>query len=101
MRIISERTIRKYYRENPESETALREWIRAVRIADWHSFIGLKNTFNHADIFKKCIIFDVGGNKWRIIGKVEYQRHLVFIKAILTHDEYTYKNGKLWKPACQ
>ena len=101
MRIISERAVKNYYQQNPESETALRYWIRAIRIADWHSFIDLKNTFNHADIYKKCIIFDVGGNKWRVIGKVEYQKHLVFIKRILTHDDYTHKNGRLWKSDCE
>lgn len=101
MRIISERTIRNYYREKPESEFALRDWIRAVKIADWRNFTDLKNTFNHADIFRKCVVFDVGGNKWRVIGKVEYQKHLVFIKRILTHDDYTRKNGKFWKSDCE
>lgn len=101
MRIISEKTIRKYYEKNSKSETVMREWIQIVRIADWKSFISLKNTFNHADIFKNCVIFDVGGNKWRIIGKVEYQKHLIFIKRVLTHDEYAIKNGKLWKSACE
>jgi mRNA interferase HigB len=100
MIIISERKIREYVKDNPESETAMLEWIRAVRPADWSNFSELRNTFNHADVFGQCTIFDVGGNKYRIIGKVEYQRHLVFIKKILTHDEYSFKNGKLWKADC-
>lgn len=100
MRIISERTIRKYYADKPESEMAMIEWIRIVKVADWLNFFDVRNTFNHADVFKKCVIFDVGGNKYRIIAKVEYQKHLVFIKKILTHDEYVHKNGKLWKADC-
>lgn len=101
MRIISEKTTRRYYRENPESETAMREWIRQVRRADWSNFLDVRNTFNHADVFKKCVIFDVGGNKYRIIGKVEYRKHLVFIKRTLTHAEYDFKYGKLWKADCE
>ncbi|MDQ4119838.1 MAG: type II toxin-antitoxin system HigB family toxin [Acidobacteriota bacterium] len=101
MRIISERKIREYTVENSESENAMREWIRVVRLADWHNFTDLRNTFNHADVFNNCVIFDVGGNKWRIIAKVEYQKHLVFIKRILTHNEYSFKNGKLWKSDCE
>ena len=101
MRIISETTLRKYWQENPEAETALREWMTATRRADWANFTELKQTFGHADIFKECVIFDVGGNKYRLIAKVGYRIHAVFIRFILTHNEYSHRNGKNWKLDCE
>ncbi len=79
-------------------ENAVREWIKVVRAADWQNFSGLKNTFNSADVYKNCTIFDVGGNKYRIIAKIEYQKHLVFIRSVLSHSEY---DNKKWQLDCQ
>jgi len=64
------------------------EWRDAVRVADWSNFADVRLTFNHADVYHDCVIFDVGGNKYRIIAKVRYQKHLIFIRAVLTHEEY-------------
>lgn len=98
MRIITERKLREFYADNKEAENAIREWIRTVRLADWNSFIDLRNTFNHADIYKNCTIFDVGGNKYRIIAKVKYKTHSVFIRFVLTHSAY---DEKKWQPDCK
>ena len=80
MRIITERKLREFYAVNKDSENAMRDWIRTDRVADWNNFADLRNTFNHADIYKNCTIFDVGGNKYRIIAKVKYKAHSVFIR---------------------
>jgi len=98
MRVITERRIREFWRsekglEKTIREKAMREWMRIVKLADWQNFSDLKNTFNHADVYKNCTIFDVGGNKYRIIAKVQYRKHIVFIRFVLTHSEY---NEKKW-----
>lgn len=103
MRIITERKLRKFWQdemgaEASRREKAMREWINIVRRADWANFSRLKQTFNSADAYKNCVIFDVGGNKYRIIGKVGYQKHLVFIRFVLTHSEY---DEKKWQPDCK
>lgn len=97
MRIITERRLRAYAKEDSKSSKAILDWIRIVRVADWASFADVRKTFNHADVFREYVIFDLGGNKYRIIGKVEYQKHLVFIKDILTHAEYSFRKGESWK----
>lgn len=76
----------------------MREWILAVRAADWKNFSDVRETFNSADVYRKCVIFNVGGNNYRIIGMVEYEKHLVFIRAIMTHKEY---DKEKWKPDCE
>src|SRR5687767_6365255 len=98
MRIISERRIREFWEKHPDSERSMREWIRVVRDADWHNFPDIRKTFNHVDIYKKCVIFDVGGNNYRIIGMVEFEKHIVFIRTVLLHSEYD-KNK--WKSDCE
>ncbi len=103
MRIITERKLRKFWQDETGAEAGrrekvMREWINIVRRADWANFSRLKQTFNSADAYKDCVIFDIGGNKYRIIGKVGYQKHLVFIRFVLTHSEY---DEKKWQPDCK
>jgi mRNA interferase HigB len=97
MRIITERKLREFYAVNREAENAMRQWITSVRFADWNAFVDLRNTFNHADVYKSCTIFDVGGNKYRIIAKVKYKTHSVFIRFVLTHKEY---DENKWQSDC-
>jgi mRNA interferase HigB len=101
MRIISEKTIRKFWLKNRDAEMAMREWMTAVRQTDWQSFADVRQTFNHADVYKNCTIFDVGGNKYRIIAKINYRKHTVFIRFVLTHDEYGFRHGKHWNFDCE
>ena len=98
MRIISEKRLREFWQKNPESENAMREWVTPVKLAHWNNFSDVRKTFNHSDIFGGCAIFDVGGNKYRIIAKVAYQIKVVFIRFVLTHKEY---DEKKWQADCK
>lgn len=103
MRIISEKKLREFWQaakggERTVREQAMREWIGTVRSADWRNFAELRQTFNHADVYCGCTIFDVGGNKYRIIAYVSYRRHIVYIWHVLTHAEYDKKN---WQNDCE
>ena len=101
MRIISEKPVRKFWLKNNEAESAMREWIKIVKQADWKLFSDLRKTFNHADVFKNCTIFDVGGNKYRVITKINYRKRFVFIRFVLTHEKYGFRKGKLWNFDCE
>jgi mRNA interferase HigB len=104
MRIISEKNIRAFWEnaktnaERRRRESPMREWIKVVKHADWANPGDLRQTFNHADFYKNCVIFDVGGNKYRIIAKAAYQKHLVFIHSVLTHSEY---DENRWRAGCE
>jgi mRNA interferase HigB len=97
MRIISFRAIREFGEEHPDSKTALNGWYRAVKNADWHSFADVRQTFGNADVYKKCTIFDIGGNKYRLIAWVNYKTHTVYVRHILTHTDYEQDK---WKADC-
>jgi mRNA interferase HigB len=98
MRIISPKKIREFWEKHRESETVMREWINRVYDADWDNFSDVRKTFNHADIYKCCTIFDVGGNKYRIITKIKYEWKIVYIRFVLNHFEY---DQKKWQADCQ
>ena len=98
MRIISPKKIREFWEKYPESESVMRDWINRVYDADWDNFSDVRKTFNHADIYRCCVIFDVGGNKYRIIAKIQYEYKKVFIRFVLTHFEY---DQKKWQSDCQ
>jgi mRNA interferase HigB len=102
MRIITERKLRDFWQaakgnERGAREKVMREWIKTVKSADWQTFADIRKTFNHADILCTCTIFDVGGNKYRIIGKMAYRKHAIYIRFVLTHKEY---DENTWQADC-
>lgn len=57
----------------------------------------LRKTFPHADIVGKCIVFNIGGNKYRLVTKINFTSKVVLIRNVMTHREYD--KGK-WKADC-
>lgn len=98
MRIISEKPIKDFWEKHPVSENSLKIWIQRVREAAWDDFSFVRKTFNHADLYKCCVIFDVGGNKYRIIAKIKYEWKIVYIRFVLTHVEY---DQEKWQADCE
>lgn len=98
MRIISKRRLREFWRENPSAEKPLLSWFEIVKKADWNSFSDVREDFRSADIYRDCVIFDIGGNKFRLIAKIRYQKKRVYIRFVLTHFEY---DKNLWKEDCE
>jgi mRNA interferase HigB len=70
IRIISEKPLREFWRKYSDVESLLREWIRMTKAAQWNFFADVRNTFRSADIYQICTIFDIGGNKYRLITKI-------------------------------
>jgi mRNA interferase HigB len=60
----------------------------AVQAAAWKNPGALKAEFGSADFVRDLTVFHVGGNKYRSIAFVHYFRQIVFVKQILTHEEY-------------
>lgn len=94
MRIISKRALREFWKGDANAKPVLEDWYRSVKNADWKTFADIRETFRHADVFRDCVIFDVGGNKYRLIAKVRYQRKKVFIRFVMNHSDYEKDNGK-------
>jgi mRNA interferase HigB len=104
MRVISKKMLRLFW-ENPKSPPDARRlltaWYKVVINATWYSFTELRQTFNSTDQVGDCIVFNVGGNKYRVIGRVQYAREsqpgVVYVLKVMTHTEY---DENKWPDQC-
>jgi mRNA interferase HigB len=70
-------------------------WYRVAKGATWGSFADVKQSFNAADFVAPYVVFDIGGNKYRLIAEIVFSRSVLFIRGIMTHKEYL--KGE-WRP---
>ena len=98
MRIISKRRLQEFWRKYPNAEQPLLSWYETTKRANWENFTDVRETFNHADIYEDCVIFDIGGYKFRLITKIRYRVKKVFIRFVLTHSDY---DKGIWKADCE
>jgi mRNA interferase HigB len=71
-----------------DSATALDQWYRIMKKAALADFAGARNLFNSVDKVNDVYVFNVGGNKLRIIAAIHFNTGKVFIRHVLTHPEY-------------
>ena len=88
MRVISRRAIREFTERWPDAASPLHHWANLVESSHWNTPIDVRRTMNTVDFVEDLVVFDVGGNKYRLIAFVHYRRQAVFIKNILTHKDY-------------
>lgn len=88
MHIISRKTLRQFWEIYPGSKTALARWFKIMRHTTYHSFDDLHTTFPSADKVGKWIVFNIGGNKYRLIAVIHFNRGKVYVRHVLTHQEY-------------
>lgn len=94
MHIISKKKITDFIAKYPDSETPLLGWYSIAKSVTFSDFNELRNWFPHADLVGRRTVFNVSGNKYRMITRVNFISKRVFIIDILTHSEYS-KNK--WK----
>lgn len=94
MRIIARKTLRAYWESyggpgQPALENALKAWYREVSKAQWATANDVKRKYRNASILKKGrVVFNVCGNKFRLVVWVNYSVSVVYIKWVGTHAEY-------------
>ena len=89
MRIVSKKTLVAFYKENKDAEIALRDWYSKAEEANWETFNDVKKTFNTADfIGNKRVVFNIRGNKYRLITLILFRIKMVYIRFIGTHKDY-------------
>jgi mRNA interferase HigB len=94
MHVISRKALREFWEKYPDSESSLSRWFKAVKNSDFSTFNDLRSAFPSADKVDDLIVFDIGGNKYRLIASVHFNRGKVYVRHVLTHSEYD--RGK-WK----
>ena len=94
MHIITQSRIWDAKKKYPESASALDGWYRVIKKNEFHHFSDLKKSFNSVDKTGDIFVFNIGGNKLRLIAHIHFQRKKIYIRAILTHKEYDKNNWK-------
>ena len=89
MRIIARKTLRVYWDIHPEIRQALQAWYHDVRRADWRSPNDVKSIYANASIIgNDRVVFNIKGNRYRLVVVISYRHGIVFIRFIGTHREY-------------
>lgn len=94
MHLIAEAPLRLFWTHHPDAEAPLRAWIKVVKLADWQQFSDVRATFASADQVGQFTVFNIGGNKYRLIAAIHFNRGKLYLRHILTHAEY---DRGVWK----
>ncbi len=97
MHIISKRPLREFWENHPDARQPLEDWWKITDHADWKNLAETRADFPHADPVGSCTVFNIGGNKYRLITKINYRSKIVYVRSVLTHSEYD-REG--WKNDC-
>ena len=89
MRIIAKRTLRQFWEKHPAAQGPLESWHAEAAKAQWENPQEIKDQFGSASILKGGrIVFNIGGNKYRLILSIDYGRQACYVKFVGTHKEY-------------
>ena len=88
MHVISRKRLNEFVERYPETKTALARWYSSAKNDNFATFAELRAIFPTADQVGKLTVFNIGGNKVRLIAAIHYDRKKVYIRAVLTHAEY-------------
>lgn len=93
MNVIKRKTLVAFWTDWPAAKSSLDRWYKISRKARWRNFEEAKASFPAIDVYrakrgKTAIIFDVGGNRYRVIALVDYVRQTMLVTHVLTHAEY-------------
>ncbi len=97
MRVISRKALRDFWTACPQAESPLKAWFKIAESASWGTFAEMRRTFPSADQVGRCTVFNIGGNKYRLVAVIHFNRGKVYIRHVLTHAEY---NRGRWKDEC-
>jgi mRNA interferase HigB len=101
VRVISRRRLREFWaarkKDSAVAERDLSTWYKLATNAAWANFAALKQTFGSADQVGNCVVFDVGNNRFRLIGRVNYANGILYVLRVLDHAEY---DRNLWVEDC-
>ncbi len=99
VRILTWRVLREFGEKWPAASAPLAEWHKIARRAIWRNFADVKSTFGQTDQVKvksgqTVCVFDIGGNKFRLVAFVGYAKQKAYVLRVMTHKEY---DRERWK----
>ncbi len=94
MHVISYKCLREFSKQHADCEETLDNWFKIACKVDWSMLIEVQSVFPQAEAVGNFTVFNLKGNKYRLIVSIDYEKQLIFIKYVLTHAEY---DKEKWK----
>ncbi len=89
MRIISKKTLREFWEKHKDSEQQLKSWFQETNSVEWKNPKQIKKEYPSASFLaNNRIVFNIKGNKYRLIVKINYDHNILWVRFIGTHAEY-------------
>lgn len=88
-RVVSKRTIREFWEKYADAKEYLQTWYQTVKAAEWKTPNDIKEFYATISILKNSrVVFNIEGNNYRLVAKINYDKQWLFIRFIGTHEEY-------------
>ncbi|MGO9229306.1 MAG: type II toxin-antitoxin system HigB family toxin [Bryobacteraceae bacterium] len=94
MHVISRKKLKEGAVRHPDVEAALDAWFRIAKHALWQDLTDVRKTFATADAVESWTVFNIKGNKYRLITEINYRLRRIYIRHVLTHAQY---DREKWK----
>jgi mRNA interferase HigB len=95
MRVINRKILEDFGKKHTQAKKNLDAWYKVVKDAAWRSLIEVRRVYPTADFVDELTVFNISGNNYRLITRINYRTQTVFIERVLTHAEYSKER---WKP---
>ena len=94
MHVITKRRLRDFLAIHPDATASLLAWLRLAEHGSWRHLADVRHDWPSADVVGNFIVCNISGNKYRLIVYMDFARHMIFIRHLLTHAEY---DKEVWK----
>lgn len=88
MHVISLKKLREFSSSRTDAESPLMSWYKTAKKANWQNLAEVKQVYPAADLVGRRTVFNIGGNKYRLIARINYRSQTLFVIAVMTHEEY-------------
>jgi mRNA interferase HigB len=88
VRLISYRALREFADIHSQALGSLQGWRKVIEASRFENWSALKKVFNTVDKVGDLAVFNVGGNKYRLVAYLNFERQIIYVKAVMTHAEY-------------
>jgi mRNA interferase HigB len=89
MHVISRKQLREFAARHPDAESSLRAWFHEARHAHWDTTADIKQQYGSASFLKdNRVVFNICGNTYRLVVKINYRAEIVYIRFVGTHADY-------------
>ena len=94
MRVINCKALREFADAHKDEETPLDDWYRTVKRLRWTNLVDVRKTYPHTDAVREFTIFNIAGNKFRLATHIHYRTGKIYIRHVMTHQEYSREDWK-------